>query len=344
MAFQVLASSTGAGVQKTLANAANGLVLGGASIISTENAAIAMTGTGQSLGIYGTIFGQSGINFGTAVTSSTGGRLTIGASGQVGAIDAAVTFKGSQVPLGFGSQVVNNGRIESLGDVGVRFEGQIEVSETGTATNAAVRNYGVISGEEGGIESIDTRLFVANYGTISGLLFGLRLGVLDDLVINRGTIEGLTALGLGDNVLRNYDFLVGGIEADAGNDTVGNYGTIDGAISLGAGDNRLRNDGTVNGNVTVLEGDDRLTNLGKINGDVDMGLGNFIITNRGSIYGNVINQSVTENSNVIDNSKGIIDGNVSLTLGVDLFINKGGIVNEKISLGEGDDFLIIGAG
>lgn len=337
MAFQVLTSSTGVGVQKTLAGSANGLVLGGASIVSTENAAIALTGTGQSLAIHGTVFGQSGINYGTAVTTPTGGRLVIGATGQVGALDAAVTFKGSNVGLGVGSQVLNSGRIESLGDVGLRFEGSVGISETGGVTLGAVRNYGTISGELGGIQAIETRLFVANYGTISGLAFGLRLGTQDDLVINRGTIEGLTALGLGNNTLRNYDFMAGGIEAGEGDDAVGNYGNIDGAISLGAGDNQLRNDGTVNGDVTGLDGGDRLTNLGKINGNVDLGFGNYRINNRGSISGDVINQLGSSTFNQLDNRNGVIEGGVFLGDGIDSILNKGGLIGGQIRLGAGKD-------
>lgn len=357
MAIQVLASSSGAGIQKTVTGSTDGLVLNGATIVSADNTAIAMTGSLQSLAVYGTVFGQRGVLFGTSVTAVTAAHLTIGATGQVGAIDAGVTIRGTGTTLGRFNSLLNKGGIDSLSDYGVRFESSGDTTST-------LRNYGSISGELGGVYSVGAKLSLLNYGTISGVLEGLRLGSQDDTVINRGAIDGRVFLGLGNNTLRNFDALIGGIESGAGNDKITNIGRIDGAVSLGAGDNILRNVGTIEGDVTGLQGKETLTNLGVINGNINFGVNSFTFINRGTLAGNFLatvtnadfantvfdnrnghiegNVSTGDGFDFVRNKGGIIVGGVDLYGGSDTFNNSGGIVIGDVSLGSGDDRWIPG--
>jgi len=187
---------------------------------------------------------------------------------------------------------------------------------------------GQISGSSG-IDAYATTLAVKNFGLIAGEDFGLNIDADKGRIINDGTITGTTAIAsTNDLAIVNAGKIAGetalDLSGDIGN-TVRNTGALTGAVSLGYGADLLVNSGQITGNVdlssTALGGfvsdADRLINrLGTIDGDISTGAGADSILNTGSITGDI--RTGTE-SDLVDNSRGTIAGKVRLEEGDDTF-------------------------
>ena len=94
MTIQVLASSTGAATQYKLGASTDGLVLAGASIVATNNFAIGLQSTGQSLNVYGAVFGLKGLELGFDTTVATSDVVSVGAGGSIGGSDYGIVAIG----------------------------------------------------------------------------------------------------------------------------------------------------------------------------------------------------------------------------------------------------------
>ncbi|MGB8814917.1 MAG: calcium-binding protein [Paracoccaceae bacterium] len=216
MTLQIGFSSTGAGIQYDLAAYDSDIVFGqNVFVASTGSHALRGTSSYHSVHVAGMLYGaDDGIHLGDADTD-TGSTVFVAATGNVSALDDAISIQGDRA------------RIENHGTV----SGNYGVYLFGTSGDASITNYGVISGEYQGIRhsyGTNTTLTVVNYGTISagdrstGDAFFSGLNTLTDKIVNRG-------------------LMVGGIDFGAGDDSYdGRGGTVTGTIFGGAGVDTFR--------------------------------------------------------------------------------------------------------
>lgn len=296
-------------------------VAGGSTIVSNgtidtagENTAAVFLGEGSSFTSNGAI--TTAGDTGVGVVAGEGGTVTIGADGSittVGTTAAAVVFSGD-------STLVNEGTIEAAGT-----DATIFMLNGGT-----INNSGTISSVDGVVIDIAFPATVENLeggSIISTNSDGVRFNSGGSELTNRGSIEADT-----------------GVVGSDGGDFVANFGSITGATaaaSLGAGADTFQQwtGATVSGDVDLGDGNDTFVlegNLGSIDGMVLGGAGDNT-----AVLGGVLD---VDGADVLDgfqtNTLGtlfdlqisgdrtlegdiIIDGTVSLGLGVDTLTNDG---------------------
>lgn len=305
MALQIIPGSSGSGIQFTVPSSGDAVVLPGVTVSSTgvSQGAIHTNGSDVSLAIYGTVFGNYGIQNQTDLSLNYGDFFFVGATGVVGSV-----FRGMNL-FGGGHRVINFGQIIST------YRSGIELSAASTTTKSTFKNYGFISGGEYGINSSGD-LVISNSGTISGVSFSVSHNSGSVRIDNRGVMDGAIRLGSIKNVLHNFASISGNIESGIADDTVYNRGFIDGNVSLGSGTNTLVNRGTIYGDVGTTDGIDVIDNRG------------------GTINGAVITGG---NADIVLNSRGTIMGTVDLGAGADTF--QAGTVQENAKGGADVDLL-----
>ncbi|MEM9500735.1 MAG: autotransporter domain-containing protein [Pseudomonadota bacterium] len=305
-------------------------VAGGSTIVSNgtidtagENTAAVFLGDGSSFTTNGAI--TTAGDAGVGVVSGDGGTVTVGADGSittVGTTAAAVVFSGD-------STLVNEGTIEAAGT-----DATIFLLNGGT-----INNGGTISAVDGVAIDIAFAATVENLegGSITSTNSGaVRFNSGGSELTNRGAIEGDT-----------------GVVGSDGGDFVANFGSITGATNaaaLGAGADTFQQwtGATVTGDVDLGDGDDTFVlegNLASIDGMVFGGAGantailggvldadgadvldGFQTTTLGTLFDLQISGDRTLEGDII------IDGNVTLGLGVDTLTNDGMMTLESTGM------------
>lgn len=232
MTLRYATSTYGTGVLFDVGTVDSFLVLRESTLFSENNYAIVTAGTGQSVQVLGLVGGARGIAMINQLGGSSLNTIDVARNGSISTEYVAISVQSIAITI------INSGEIRSSNGAAISLTTALD-KPMGT-----VVNYGVISGESGGITmSTGGALSISNYGTI-GNVDPLNFAVItddgNDLLVNRGTIEGRVNLWLGDDVLRNRGLIAGKVDMLDGNDRVDTIGgTIDGAILLGAGDDTL---------------------------------------------------------------------------------------------------------
>lgn len=228
----ILYSNTtyGSGVIVDLGLSDSLVVTRNSDLFSNDNFAVKTSGTGQTIQVFGFIGGSAGIWLNN-VDTITGNTIDIAAGGIVGTTGTAISVR---LPA---SKIINSGEVRSSDSIA------ISLGVSPDRSLGTIYNYGVISGQFGGINVLTGgKLTVYNYGTIAAMFsYAIIADAGNDLLVNRGTIEGRVNLWTGDDTLRNRGQINGDVDMQAGNDLLDNVGgTIDGTIAMGDGSDTLR--------------------------------------------------------------------------------------------------------
>ena len=282
-----------------------------------------------------------------AVIAGDDGIVSSGASNN---IDVAISASGSVMGGGdgiqffapsddtFGNSVVNHGSIVGQSGEGVDFRSDSSsVVNTGTiwANSVAVymagdsneaMNSGIVTSNSAGIQIIGDAARITNSGEVtSQALYGLYASGLDGIIENDGLVTsvdiGIYLSGDGGSITNT-----GTVIAETGIVVTATINDIGGAINLA-------NHGTVQGReigvrLQGTEPADWLT-----------------LTNSGTIGATNMDGLAIEGSATTDiiRNTGLIDGDVSLGEGSDLFRSGSGLVSGAIDGGTGDDTIGGGA-
>lgn len=215
--------------------------------------------------------GASLINSGTIAANSGNNGL-----GAVFNYNSAVIIEGysARVENLFGGRIIASG--QAWGGSGIFLHG--------AAGGTVVVNHGEIAAQWGyGVEfwRIDYGGFTGpgatlrNFGTITGGQGGFFGSSFDDILRNAGLIDGSVHTYFGNDVTSNSGRVEGNFDLGWGNDSLHNTGTIQGDVSANDGDDQLINRGTLLGTVDLGAGNDQFQNrFGLVEGPILMGAGN----------------------------------------------------------------------
>lgn len=182
------------------------LMLPGASLVTTGDEAIDVTGNEQNISVLGTIYANGDTTTPTIDVSGDENEVYIGQDGFVGNANTIAT---TLFVTGNGNTIVNDGRISA--GIGVFF-----ATDPAGAPNRLVNN-----GTIAGLDSEGVRLrgdFLENFGLISG---GVEGNSSDDVIRNLGSIQGDVNLSSGSDSYNGFGggLVTGFLGLGADNDT-----------------------------------------------------------------------------------------------------------------------------
>lgn len=223
-----LGINAGTGIRHDLGTADSLYVGRGATVLSSDNAAVTGGGSSQQVTVAGEIHAWgSGLSWGAgsnlrveilaggSVSSSVGSGIYVTSVTSTRIVNqGSVTGLTNGINLGSDTAVLINTGLISSRDYGLQIYSVSDAAGTAVTTY----NHGTITGGTAayyGDASFDDRLF--NYGTITGKIFQLDG---NDYLLNRGLITGDVELGSGNDVLDNRSGTIDGIVFGGdGNDT-----------------------------------------------------------------------------------------------------------------------------
>lgn len=227
MALQIAGNFSDVGIRHDLGTGDHVYVGTGIQSVSSNNTAIRGIGSGHSVQVFGSVFGQFAAVYLYADGNTDGSnRVLVGKTGQLAAQQETVDLSGRS------NRVVNHGEISSMFSSAILFRD----SASGAFGLNQVFNYGSVVGDTG-IQSGNEALFLRNFGDLTGS-FGsaLSLGNGNDNIRNFGQIVGNLSLGNGSNFVINRGLIDGDVFTGTGDDTVDNSrGTITGQTNMGDG-------------------------------------------------------------------------------------------------------------
>ena len=192
-------------------------------------------------------------------------------------------------------------------------------------TNNRLTNYGqILTTNDIAVYMQNTGALVTNTGLISGGQMGVLFGSANSTIVNSGTISATYA---GTAVGVSFDQLAGGTLDNSGQITAA--GTVD---SFGV---RIESDNTV------------IRNTGQISGTNDTGIlmtstaTNLTLYNSGVISGTFASLDFAAGLTSTVTNRGSLIGDVTLTLGDDLFDTVGGTVTGRVFGGAGNDMFSV---
>ena len=328
----ISAAYTSAGQLNLWGNDDTLLVVEGATYVSNSTGVIATFGTtGQRIQIDGNLIaaGDSALH---GIITSGQSRVTVGEEGQVITTQAgyAAVNLGGQTKSGdlsFGSLTNAGELLATVGAGVVLVNGENSVSNIGLISGS----YGVFvaSGSAGDV--------ISNTGTISGSSYGIQSAGTGTHLVNDGTISSNSQA-------------VNGVFA-----SINNTGLISAKFSAV----NLTSEATVSNSGTILSAAEpgilaqygltlTLTNSGKISGVYGIySNGTTSITNTGVIESTAADGASAFAIELVDArndsivNRGLIDGNVNLGAGNDLFDTRDGRVLGMVSGSTGNDAYMV---
>ena len=327
----VSAAYTSAGSISLAGNSDTLLVVEGATYVSNSTGVIATFGSiGQRIQIDGNLIAAGDGALHGIITSGQS-RVTVGEEGQVVTTQAnyAAVNLGGQTKSGdlsFGS-LTNAGEILATVGIGVILvKGENSVSNTGLISGS----YGVFVVSSAGDA-------ISNTGTISGSSYGIQSSGTGTRLVNGGTINSNGTAVDGNLASINNTGLISAYSSGVNLTsvaTVSNSGTIlsaaDAGILAQAGLTlTLTNSGTISGEWGIYStGTTAITNTGVIESTAADGPSAFAIELVDARNDSIVN-------------RGLIDGNVTLGAGDDLFDTRDGRVLGVVSGSTGNDTYMV---
>ena len=297
----IAANSIGTGVRFTFASPGDELIiLNDVTVASTNDVAINFGSHQNTV----TVINGTLISAGLLAMAGDGGYLEIGESGAL--ISTSPLFSQAVWLGGSGCQLVNHGRLSATDALAVILNGGDLLVNTGT-----------ISGSTGilmGVNGADNTLF--NSGTITASLKAVTGSSAPEIFNNAISVDGTQAriFNLETGIISAFYATGSGIHAGRAS---GSY-SVDGLLIKNMGEITSTNWFGID-LIHALSGDlTRTINLGTISGD------------NGSYRG------YTGTAELIN--RGIMDGDVYMLAGNDVFDNRTGLVSGDWFGGGGDDF------